>query len=43
MLNTTENCDDFVSATVNAKSEIVSRLVLMARKERAPPASAKAP
>src|SRR5258707_7268892 len=34
MLDTTENCDDFVSASKNAKSEIVSRLVLMARKER---------
>ena len=34
MLNPSENCDDFISATDNAKSEIVSRLVSMARKER---------
>src|SRR5260221_12247400 len=33
MLDTTENCDDFVSASKNAKSEIVSRFVSMARKE----------
>jgi integrase/recombinase XerD len=34
MLDTPKNCDDFVAANVNAKSEIVARLVLMARKER---------
>jgi integrase/recombinase XerD len=34
MLDTPKNCDDFVSAKGNAKSEIVARLVLMARKER---------
>jgi integrase/recombinase XerD len=34
MLNPSENCHDFVSATVNAKSEIVWKLVSMARKER---------
>jgi site-specific recombinase XerD len=34
MLNPTKNCDDFVSATSEAKSEIVSRFVSMARKGR---------
>ena len=34
MLDTPKNCEDFVAAKRNAKSEIVSRLVLMARKER---------
>ena len=34
MHDTPKNRDDFVPANVNAKSEIVSRLVLMARKER---------
>jgi len=33
MLDTPKNCDDFVSASKNAKSEIVSRFVSMARKE----------
>ena len=34
MLNPSENCDDFVSAPSEAKSEIVSRFVSMVRKER---------
>ena len=34
MLDSPKNCDDFVPAADNAKSEIVARLVLMARKER---------
>src|SRR5258708_12524845 len=34
MLDTPKNCDDFVPANVNTKSELVARLVLMARKER---------
>ena len=34
MLDTPKNCDDFVAANVNAKSEIVSRLVRMARRQR---------
>ena len=34
MLDTPKNCDDFVAAKGNAKSKIVARLVLMARRER---------
>jgi integrase/recombinase XerD len=34
MLDTPKNCDDFVAAKGNAKSQIVARLVLMARRER---------